>query len=130
MRWPLHYQILAATRLGAGLGLAFNPGSSQLADVRYQPGAAGGLVEVDPGEPPVRLLDVAVGADANLKGASTGAVTGRSVRFRFESDGVHAVYSRTYQVEDRSIPMISRLELGTPAELKNCLLYTSDAADE
>ena len=118
MRWPLHYQILAATLLGAGLGLAFNPGSSQLADVRYQPGAAGGLVEVDPGEPPVRLLDVAVGADANLKGASTGAVTGRSVRFRFESDGVHAVYSRTYQVEDRSIPMISRLELGTPAELK------------
>jgi len=118
MRWPLHYQILAAMLLGAGLGLAFNPGSSQLADVRYRRGPEGSLVELDPEDPTTHLLEVAVEADANLKGARSGTVTERSVRFRFESDGVHAVYSRTYQVEDRSIPMISRLEWGTPAELK------------
>jgi proton glutamate symport protein len=118
MRWPLHYQILAATVLGAVVGLVFNPGSSTLGDVRYEQSEAGVLVEVEAGPPSQRLLDVAVAGDPNLEQATSGVVSDRSVRFRFETEGVHAVYSRTYHVDDRRVPMISRLVLGPAAEVE------------
>ena len=45
MRWPLHYQILAATVVGAVVGLGFNPGAAELPDARYERSSSGVLLE-------------------------------------------------------------------------------------
>lgn len=118
MRWPLHYQILAATVVGALVGLGFNPGAAVLPDARFERNDSGQIFEIDPKQPGQPLLPVAVEADTNLATARDGMVTGRTVRFRHESDGVHAVYSRTYRLDDKNVPMISRMALGTPSQLK------------
>ena len=45
MRWPLHYQILAATVLGTVIGLAFNPGALALPDAKFERTTPGSIVE-------------------------------------------------------------------------------------
>lgn len=118
MRWPLHYQILVATVAGAVIGLAANPGASLLEDVRYRRGTEGGLEEFDDAVPGTRLLTVSEKSDTRLETAREGVVSERSVRFRFESDGVEAVYSRTYAVGERRLAMMSRMTLGEGSEVK------------
>jgi len=117
MRWPLHYQILAATVFGAVVGLVFNPGSAKMADAKFERTSSGSIVEFDPERPGERFLEVAVASDPNLEASQTGRVSERSVRFRFEKDEVHAVYSRVYSQEDRSVPLVSRMSLGSPGDL-------------
>ncbi|MFP6768225.1 MAG: dicarboxylate/amino acid:cation symporter [Planctomycetaceae bacterium] len=133
MRWPLHFQILAAMVGGAVVGLLSNPGPSVLEDGRYVRPAG---VQVDGDGPATakgRLIEiVSAGSTSNeeekssqaqtlpivvddrLVDARQGKVTNRTVRFRIESDGVHAVYSRNFHVGQKSVPMVSRLVLGEP----------------
>ncbi len=117
MRWPLHYQILAATVLGTVIGLAFNPGALALPDAKFERTTPGSIVESDPERPGKRFLEVAVASDPKLEASRSGQVSDRTVRFRLEKDGVHAVYSRVYQQEERSVPLVSRLALGSPDDL-------------
>ncbi|MBQ16541.1 MAG: dicarboxylate/amino acid:cation symporter [Planctomycetaceae bacterium] len=136
MRWPLHYQILAAMVTGAVVGLLANPGPSVLLDGRYErpadvksggagprhangglleivgDGSAGSQQEQSSADQTLPILD-----DDRLVDAEQGEVTNRTVRFRIESDGVHAVYSRNFRVGQISVPMVSRLVLGDPESL-------------
>jgi len=118
MRWPLHYQILAATVAGAAIGLFANPGASMLADARFRQGPEGGLEEIDETGPGQASLAVSVKSDPRLEAAREGAVSQRKVRFRFEPDGVEAVYSRIYAVDDQPVTMITRMTLGESAAVK------------
>ncbi len=116
MRWPLHYQILAAMVAGAVVGLLANRGPSTLDEGRYDSSIPGQLIEFvgghEDGEDPAARLMVPVADDKRFEHARRGAVTNRTVRFRIESDGVHGTYSRTFLVEGRGVPMVTRLALG------------------
>ena len=129
MRWPLHYQILAATVGGAVIGLFANPGAAKLPDAQFRRDAVRGLEEFDEGQPGQPILSVAEESDERLKAARQGAVQQRQVRFRFESRGVEAVYSRIYVVNDQPLTMISRLALGEPETVKRDHAWLAEAFD-
>ena len=63
MRWPLHYQILAATVGGAVIGLFANPGAAKLPDAQFRRDAVRGLEEFDEGQPGQTILSVAEESD-------------------------------------------------------------------
>ena len=130
MKWPLHYQILAAMLGAAVVGLLANSGPVGLEAAHYVsrtsedgqswvlelPGSADESLpaEVDPG---VLLREAAVD-NLTPKAVAGGEVRDRRVRLRDDSDKIVILYSRVYWVGDRSVPMVTRLTVAGEEELQ------------